>query len=413
MFHIKLLWFNWRDIKNPEAGGAEVFTHEVCKRLIKMGYQITLFTSEFDSCKKEEEIDGVSIVRRGSRYGVYRECKKYYMDNRDKFDLIVDEINTRPFLAPRFANGTPVIGLIHQLAREFWFHETSFPINVMGYLFMEKMWLSNYRDVPMVTVSESTKEDLERMGMNDIHIIPEGQDVHPLDAPVEKEKNPTLIFVGRFKRAKKPQDAIRAFLVVKKELPESQLWMVGDGYMMDELKRMVDGNDDGVSYQERENGKGNEHVDVIDAYRGNGSAADDECITFFGRVPDEVKHELMARAHVLLVPGVREGWGLVVTEANAMGTPAVAYDVPGLRDSVVNKVTGVLVAPNDHVAMALAALDLLRNEEKRNLYSKNAIRWAKKFSWDRTAWEFSQVIDHYTHSPEKRAKKTAKHAVEA
>ena len=143
------------------------------------------------------------------------------------------------------------------------------------------------------------------------------------------------------------------------------MWMVGDGYTMSRLKRFVDtGINDGIR--------------------------------FFGRISNKEKLTLMKRAHLLLVPGIREGWGLVVTEANAMGTCAIAYDVPGLRDSVIDKVTGVLVGPDDYVAMGIAAVDLLKNGEKRNLFSNNAINWARRFSWDKTAEEFACIIRKYT-----------------
>ena len=46
-----VLWFNWRDIKNPEAGGAEIYTHEIAKRLAEKGHSVTVFTSEFKGCR--------------------------------------------------------------------------------------------------------------------------------------------------------------------------------------------------------------------------------------------------------------------------------------------------------------------------------------------------------------------------
>ena len=385
---MNILWFNWRDIRNPDAGGAEVFTHQVAKRLVKMGFEVTLFTSAFEGCRSEEEIDNVKIVRRGGKYSVYREAKAYCMKKRGEFDLLIDEINTRPFLTPTYADSTPVIGLIHQLAREFWFYETSFPLNLIGYYFLEKHWLKKYLDLPMITVSRSTKRDLDEMGFRKVHIVPEGLDVEPLTSPREKEGKPTLLFVGRFKKAKKPDDAIKAFKIVKREVPDAQLWMVGDGYMMPELRKMAHDESDDMN-----------NVSTIDDNNSDKDKQNDseDSITFFGRIGNEKKLDLIARAHFLLVPGVREGWGLVVTEANAMGTPAVAYDVHGLCDSVVDKVTGVLVEPGDYVAMAIAAVDLLNDREKLTFYSRNAIKWARKFSWDKTAHEFAGVIEHYAH----------------
>jgi glycosyltransferase involved in cell wall biosynthesis len=115
-------------------------------------------------------------------------------------------------------------------------------------------------------------------------------------------------------------------------------------------------------------------------------------ITIFGKQDTSSKLELMSRSHVLLVPGVREGWGLVVTEANAMGTPAVAYDVPGLRDSVIDGVNGTLVQRGDYVGMAIEAIDILRDHIRRKTFSLNGIRHAKNFSWDTTASRISEIL---------------------
>lgn len=357
---MNILWFNWRDINNPDAGGAEIFTHEVGKRLVKLGNKVTLFTSQFERGSSEEWIDGINVVREGGRYTVYRKARDYYMRYKHRFDLLVDEINTRPFMTPTYADGTPVVAIIHQLAREFWFYETPFPLNLIGYYYLERRWLNKYVDVPVITVSESTKKDLLNLGLKKIFVVPEGLNVRPLDSQPQKEIKPTLIFVGRFKKAKKPDHALKAFKIVKKEIPDAQLWMIGDGYMMSRLRKMA----------------------------SNG-------VTFFGRITNEKKFELMKSAHVLLTPGVREGWGLVVTEANAMGTVAIAYDVPGLRDSVINNSTGVLVRSGDPVAMAMAAINLLKDENKRNFYSNNAIKWTKEFNWDNTAREFLRIIESY------------------
>ena len=137
---MRILWFNWRDIKNPDAGGAEVFTHEVTRRLVARGHEVTLFTAEFRGCSSIENIDGVVALRSGNRYKVYRNALRYYKNRQNNYDMIIDEINTRPFLTPKFVKNTPRFALFHQMAREFWFCETHFPLNYMGYYYLEKMW---------------------------------------------------------------------------------------------------------------------------------------------------------------------------------------------------------------------------------------------------------------------------------
>ncbi len=353
---MKILWFNWRDIKNPEAGGAEVYTHEIAKRLVKKGHSVTLFTAEFSHCRQEEIVDGVNIIRRGGKYRVYGKAREYWKKNKN-FDVVIDEINTRPFLTPKFVAKEKTIALIHQLAREFWFLETPLPVSYIGYHFLENYWLKHYRSVSTITISESTKHDLNKLGFKKVSIVYSGLDIKPLDNIPEKSERPTIIFLGRMKNAKKPQDVVEAFRLIKKEVKDAQLWMVGDGY----LRKKLEGKDKDVK--------------------------------FFGFVSSEVKVELLKKAWVIAVPGVREGWGLVVTQANALATPAVGYDIPGLRDSIKHGYNGLLVEGGDIQAFADTITKVLTDDELRNKLSRNAIEWAKRFSWDRSAEEFESVIE--------------------
>ena len=115
MDSLKILILNWRCWLNPSMGGAEVFTREVAKRWVECGHQVTLFASEFEGCKREEVVDGVRIVRAGGKYGVYRWARKLYRKrfSKEGFDVVVDEINTRPFFAPKFVNSDEQNGRAH------------------------------------------------------------------------------------------------------------------------------------------------------------------------------------------------------------------------------------------------------------------------------------------------------------
>ena len=121
---------------------------------------------------------------------------------KNHYDLIIDEINTRPFFIPKFVGEKQVIALIHQLAREFWFYETKFPLNYIGYYYLEKKWLSNYKNTVTLTVSNSTKIDLEELGFKRIFIVPNGLNVTPLSNMKEKEANPDCSFYGEIKKGK-------------------------------------------------------------------------------------------------------------------------------------------------------------------------------------------------------------------
>jgi glycosyltransferase involved in cell wall biosynthesis len=310
---MRILIYNWRDLSHPQAGGAEVYTDHVAREWTGQGHDVTLFCSAVEG-RPERELapTGYQVIRRGGKHGVYRAARRFWEEEgQEKFDLVVDEVNTRPFGCPRWVTGTPVVALIHQVAREVWFHEAPLPVALVGRFWLEKHWLAAYRDVPTVTVSESSRQSLEHYGLRKVTVVAEGfrprQEVAPLP---DKEDTPTFAFVGRLAWNKRPHDAIKAFGIARKRLPDARLWVMGTGPMESRLRRSAPAG-----------------------------------VEFLGWVPDKEKHDRLGKAHALLVTSVREGWGLVVTEAAAVGTPSIAYDVPGLRDSV-SASGGILVEPN-------------------------------------------------------------------
>ena len=355
---LHVLWFSWRDTKHPHAGGAEVFAHEVMRRLVNKGHNVTLFCARFPNSPPFETIDGVKLVRDGNTYTVYDKAKGYYKKYGSKYDLIVDENNTKPFLTPKFIKDKPILALCHSLTKEGWFYETFFPLNFIGYYFLETKWLSYYIHTPTAVVSESTKSDLEALGFKRLFLVPEGLSVTPLNEVPKRQSDPIVIFIGRLKRHKMPDHAIRAFSIIKDAFPTAKMWIIGEGYLRKELEKLK----------------------IKD-------------LTFFGRVTEDVKYDLMRKAHLVLVPAVREGWGLVVTECNAMGVPAVAYDIPGLRDSVKDGKTGILVEKNSPESLADAAISLLKDKALLSKLSSEALLYSRQFSWDNTANEFNKIIN--------------------
>ena len=355
-----ILWLNWRDITNPESGGAEVLTHEIAKRLVsRWNYEITLFTSYFLNSFEQEYIDGIKIVRQGGKYSVYRNAQKYYKKNQSNFDLVIDEINVKPFLTPKFVNGNkPILALIHQISPEQFLLELPFPLSYIGRYYLEKKWLSYYKNIPTLTVSNSSRKDLEALGFSNVCIIPQGLSVKPRENLGQKETSPTVVFIGRLKKHKLPQHALLAFSLIKKKLPSAKLWVIGDGYLRRKLETKFRVED----------------------------------VTFFGHVDSEMKYYLLSRAHLVMVPAIREGWGLVVTESNAMGTPVIAYDVPGLRDSVRDGHTGIVVKENSPEGLSSSAINLLLNHSILEKYSSNCLSYSKQFSWDISAGVFEKKV---------------------
>jgi glycosyltransferase involved in cell wall biosynthesis len=360
MEKLKILAFNWRCWLNPEMGGAEVFTHEILRRWVETGHEATLFTSRFKNCKAEEIVDGVRIVREGGRYSVYLKAREYYRKffSKEGYEIVIDEINTVPFFTPKFVkNGEKIFALIHQLAREYWFYETPFPIDYLGYYFLEERWLKNYKSIPTVTVSESSRKDLVDLGFKKVFVVGEGLNFKPLEKLGEKEHFPVIVFAGRLNKAKRPDQAIEAFKIVKSKVPDAELWIIGDGYFSGKLMRIAV-----------------------------------EGVRFLGSVSNEERRELIKKAWVLVNPSVREGFGLNVVEANALGVPCVAYDVAGLRDAVISDETGLLVKSGDVDALGEAIFQILESDVLRVRLSEKALAYSRGFSWDKVADEFLNVI---------------------
>jgi glycosyltransferase involved in cell wall biosynthesis len=297
---VRILILNWKDLAHPAAGGAEVFTEEVARALVARGHQGTLFAAAVDGRPPRELVDGVQIVREGGRLGVYRAARRFWSDQgRGSFDVVVDEINTRPFMTPRWIHDTPIVALIHQLAREIWAYETPFPLSVLGRYALEPFWLRAYRNVPAMTVSQSSADSLARYhGWRDVAVVPEGHTSHPVP-PVARETAPTVAFLGRLVAMKRPQDAIDAFRLLCKRFPPAQLWMIGDGPLLPRLRASAPAG-----------------------------------VRFLGRLERNELLERLARANVVVATSVREGWGLNVSEAAACGTPSIGYAVPGLVDAI-------------------------------------------------------------------------------
>lgn len=306
---MRILIFNWKDLRHPNAGGAEVYTQEVARRWVAAGHEVTLFCAAVDGAPGTEDVDGVRVVRRGGRFGVYRAARDFYRrSGRGRFDLVVDEVNTRPFGCVGWVRDTPVVALIHQVCREIWYHEMPLPVAVLGRYVLEPMWLRRYRDAPVLTVSPSSRDSLAHYGLRNLTVVPEGIN-HRRRPDVARADRPTVVFLGRLAKNKGPLAALAAFDLLRRRMPEAQLWVIGDGPL-----------------------------------RAAVAAQAPPGVTLFGRVPQAERDELLASAHVLVATSVREGWALVVDEAADMGTPTIGYDRPGLRDSVP-AAGGLLVEP--------------------------------------------------------------------
>lgn len=352
--------FNWRDMRNPAAGGAEVYVHRVLESLASRGHRATLFTSHFPGAATRERLNGVEIVRYGGRFSIYPmalQCYRRHIEGR--YDVIVESVNGAPFFTPLFAR-EPVVALVHQLTRENWFSGLPFPLAFAGF-HAEDAMLSLYAHLPAVAVSRSTWEDLGALSFTDVRVIHGAGDVRPSAGAVKGGK--TLLCLGRLAKSKRVADAIRALALVRRRVPDCRLVVAGDGPERGPLESLA--------------GK-----------LGVGGA-----VEFAGRVSETEKARLLSTADLMLFPAVREGWGLVVLEANACGTPVIGYDVPGLRDSIQEGINGLRVPDGDYPKMAEAAAGLLLSRQRLADLGASAQSFSSRFSWEKAGTEFLGLLE--------------------
>lgn len=366
---MKILVVNWRCPKNPEMGGAEVHMHEIFKRVAAKGHSVTYVAHSFKGAPAKEILDGVEIRRTGNKYIFNHQFKSYYKRKlaKEKFDLIVDDISKIPLGIPEYIN-KPVVGIIHH------FHGTSLyqelPKLLANYIIRsEKMIPKIYRETPIFAVSESTKRELIELGQPEskIDILYNAID-HTLFDNINGDKysTPTISYIGRIKKYKNLEAVIDALPKVIEKIPNIKLKIGGIGDHVPNLQKYV-----------LQKGLNNN-------------------VEFLGYLSEEDKAKEMAKSWLFVTMALKEGWGITVIEANAAGTPVIGSNVPGLRDSIKDEITGKLVGLNNSQKLSDLLIELLSDRSKLYNMSAEAKKWASKFTWDASAEHFlNKVVEWY------------------
>ena len=364
---MRLLAFNWRDPRHPEAGGAELHLSEILSRAVRDGDQVTWLAEAFPGSKPEEEVQGIRVLRQGSWYNAHLALAQLYRRRLrgERFDLVLEDINKVPFFTPLYVHA-PVLAVVPHLFGSTVFQEAS---PVMGALVRahESLIPLVYRGVPFLAISESTRSDLVHRGIprESIHVVRCGLDhgAYSVLVPPADRTRPVVVFVGRLRRYKGAQYLIRAFQRVRHRIPDAVLRIVGDGPYRGALTALAR------------------------------SLRIESHVEFLGAVSQREKVEVLNQALVAAAPSPKEGWGLTVIEANACGTPVVASRSPGLVESVRDGETGILVPHGDVEALAGAIHGLLADRPRRLAMAEAGIRWAREFTWDRCYRESRAVIE--------------------
>lgn len=355
---MRLLVVNWQDRENPLAGGAEIHLHEIFGRLAAQGNQVTLLCGGWPGCPPRTTLDGMEVLRVGTRYTFPFRVRAFYQRELASrgFDLLVEDVNKVPLYTPRWG-GPPVVALVPHLFGGTAFQELAAPLAAAVWL-AERPLGRAYRGVPFEAISASTAADLAERGIPRaaVEVIYPGIDtVSYTPCASERASTPVFAYLGRLKRYKGVHHVIDAFAAMGR--PDARLEIAGAGDYRPALERLAQSLDLG------------------------------ERVRFLGRVSEAEKLQLLRRAWALVFASPKEGWGITNLEAAACGTPVVASNSPGIRESVHDGETGYLVPHGDTAAMAAAMGRVAADASLVAQLGERARRFAETFTWERAAGE--------------------------
>lgn len=358
---MRILVVNWQDRTNPLAGGAEVHLHEIFGRLAARGHEVHLLCSGYAGGAAEAEVDGMRVHRVSTRYGfVWRGRGAFRaLAARLAPDVVVEDVNKVPLHLPRDWPG-PFVLLVPHLFGTTAFREVPFPVAAAVWA-AERPMPRTYASAAVQAISGSTADDLAARGFRRerIRVIYPGVDTGRFvpDRSVERASEPTFLYVGRLKRYKQMETAIAALALLGRSGSRARLLIAGSG----------------------------DHRPALEgAARRHGVAA---AVEFLGFVSEERKLELYRRSWAVVLPSLKEGWGITNLEAAGCGTPALAADNSALRESVRDGETGFLFPTGDVRALAAAMGRLAGDTALRERLGRGARAFAESFSWERTAQE--------------------------
>ncbi|MGH7245357.1 MAG: glycosyltransferase family 4 protein [Candidatus Levyibacteriota bacterium] len=362
---MNILIFNWRDLKHSWAGGGEIYIFEIAKRWVKLGNSVTIFCAQDIDRKlpRKETYNGITVMRMGNRFSVYIWAIIFYLfQNKEKFDFVVDVENGIPFFTPIFINKPKLCIVYHVHGRQFFF-ELPFPLNYVGYLIEQFIFPFIYSRIPIIAISKTTRDELTKLGFQkkNIHIVYSGiNNKKDYKKKNKKAAYPTILYLGRIKAYKRIDLLVDIFPKILQSIPTAHLLIAGWGT---EASSLTDSIMKG-KYRKR--------------------------IKILGPVGEGEKRYLLSKAWVFVNPSIGEGWSISVIEANLHRTPAVAFRVPGLSESIKNKKTGFLVKTKEEFIEKIYTI--LNNRKLREMLSKNSQEWAKRFDWNNAAKKSLQVI---------------------
>ena len=348
---MRFLMLNWRDPENPLAGGAERVSLAYLADLVRRGHECSWFAFDFPNAAKETTIDGIQVIR-GGKTGTAILAAKRWLNSQPKFDLIIDQHHGIPWFSPWWAK-TRTVAYIHEVLGPIWSAFYPWPVSAVG-RFQERWthWL--YRHTPFFSGCKETRNQLHRHGVKTVSIVNYGTDVRALSELPEKKLEPPyrLIVVSRLAPNKRIDHALDLVVELLRRDITVELTIVGTGEEERRLKRLVS------------------DLNIFGKVRFTGSLSEAE------------KNEELKKAHFIVHTSQREGWGLNVTEANAMGTPGAVYPVPGLTESTLDNETGIVSENETPESLADRLEFAFKHHRDYEGWRRAGLERAQRLHWD-------------------------------
>jgi len=327
---------------------------------------VRLVCSGWSGSAKTANIEGIAIQRVGGRdsFAVFGRPAVHRAIAAERPDILVEDINKLPlFLGTGIR--LPICAIVPHLFGTTAFAEASWPIAAIVWA-AERPLPWAYRRAGFHAISESTRDDLVARGVRRDHI----RVIHPgvdskrfTPGPAGRRSVvPTFLYVGRLKRYKGIAFALQALALARQQRPDLRMEIAGTGDYRSDLEDIAAG------------------------------LQLERAVVFHGFVSEERKIDLMRSAWANVFPSPKEGWGITIIEAAACGTPSLASDSPGLRDSVCHGETGFLVPHGDVSALAARMVELADSAQLVARLGDRARRFAEGLTWERTASETEQQL---------------------
>jgi glycosyltransferase involved in cell wall biosynthesis len=353
---MRILFMVSRDETNPRAAGGDVQAAAYARYLSEAGHQVTFWTSTYEGAPRKEARKGVEVERLGGLSALPLRCWLRYRRSGDEFDLVYTEAigGTRfPFLAPLYVR-QPLLAAWYQVNRPVFIHQYG---RVAGGALgaLERGVARLHGGATVLTPSESRRGDLIAMGFRPERVFavpPLALRTMPAHDPDLASGEPLIVWLGKVRRYKCVHLAIEAMAEVVKRCPAARL--------------VVAGRRDDPAYLRE--------LQVLVARLGLANS-----VGFAFDLSEKEKADLLAKATALVLPSPIEGFGIVILEAAALGTPAVVSEgVP--EEAVTDGYNGLRVPFGDTGALAGAIVRVLQSTDLHEELARNALAWARGFS---------------------------------